>query len=331
MRIGFTYDLRDDYPARGYAEDEAAECESSETVSGIVDALTSLGHEIDPIGHVRNLATRLVRGDRWDLVFNIAEGISGPSREAQVPALLEAYDVPYTFSDPLTLSIALHKAMAKRIVRDCGVPTPAFAVVEQLSDINDVKLAFPLFAKPVAEGSSKGVSGASIVRTADALASVCGTLLKKYLQPVLVEQFLPGREFTVGVVGTGRQAEALGAMEIRLGEHAEPSVYSRGNKAAWEGRVFYSLVEQPFLDEAVSVALGAWRALGCRDGGRVDLRCDAAGKVHFLEVNTLPGLDPKTGDLVVLCGLNGIGYRELIASILKQAIGRLQATDVARR
>lgn len=325
MRIGFTYDLHDEYPALGYAEDEAAECESPETVRAIADTLGSLGHDTDCIGHVRNLAVRLVRGDRWDLVFNMAEGVNGPGREAQVPALLEAYDVPYTFSDPLTLSLALHKAMAKRVVRDAGVPTPAFVVIEQLTDVHDVELAFPLFAKPVAEGSSKGVSRASIAGTPDALVAVCRTLLENYRQPVLVEQFLPGREFTVGVIGTGRSAVSLGAMEIHLGEQAEQSVYSRHNKVAWEDRVSYSLVERPMLDEAVTVALAAWRALGCRDGGRVDVRCDAHGAVNFLEVNTLPGLDPTTGDLVVLCGLNGISYRELIATIVAQACERLQA------
>lgn len=330
MRIGLTFDLRGDYPALGYAEDEAAECEDPETVQSIVETLSSLGHAVDTIGHIQNLTTRLANGERWDLVFNMAEGVSGPGREAQVPALLEAYRIPYTFSDPLTLSIALHKAIAKRIVRDCGVPTPAFAVVESVSDVDAVALAFPLFAKPVAEGSSKGISGASIAHTPQALASVCRVLLEKYRQPVLVEEFLPGREFTVGIVGTGRDARALGAMEIRLGEAAEQGVYSRENKIKWRGRVFYSLVEPPVLDEAVGVALGAWRALGCRDGGRVDLRCDGGGRVQFLEVNTLPGLDPTTGDLVVLCGLNGIPYRELIAMILAQAIMRVQSTDAAR-
>ena len=328
MRVGFTYDLRDDYPALGYAEDESAECESPETIRAIVDVLASLGHHTDSIGHVRNLAARLVRGDRWDLVFNIAEGVSGASREAQVPALLDAYGVPYTFSDPLTLSLALHKATAKRVVRDCGIATPDFSVIEQMADVPDVDLTYPLFAKPVAEGSSKGVTGASIVNTPEALGAVCRSLIERYRQPVLVERFLPGREFTVGVVGTGRHARAIGAMEIHLGERAEQGVYSRLNKVAWEDRVSYSLVEQPFLDEAVGVALAAWQALGCRDGGRVDVRCDADGTVNFLEVNPLPGLDPKTGDLVVLCGLNGISYRELIAMIVSQAWARVQAVDV---
>jgi D-alanine-D-alanine ligase len=325
MRLGLTYDLREAYPALGLAEDEAAEFESPHTIDAIADALVSLGHETDRIGHIRDLAARLVRGDRWDLVFNMAEGVSGAGREAQVPALLEAYDIPYTFSDPLTLSVALHKGMAKRVVRDSGIPTPAFAIVDDLTDIDEIDLPFPLFAKPVAEGSSKGVSHASIVGSRAALISICRTLVERYRQPVLVEQFLPGREFTVGIVGEGRDAAALGAMEIHLGEYAEQGVYSRSNKAAWQGRVTYSLVEPPLVDEAVDVALGAWRALGCRDAGRVDVRCDGSGRVNFLEVNPLAGLDPIAGDLVVLCGLNGIGYRDLMAMIIARARDRSEA------
>src|ERR1700733_176625 len=157
MRIGVTYDLRSDYLALGYGEEETAEFDAEETIAAVCDALGGLGQTPIRIGGIRPLAKALVAGERWDAVFNICEGLKGVSREAQVPALLEAYGIPYLFSDPLTLALALDKAMAKRVVRDCGVPTADFAVIESEADIAGVTLDFPLFLKPVAEGSGKGV------------------------------------------------------------------------------------------------------------------------------------------------------------------------------
>jgi D-alanine-D-alanine ligase len=156
-----TYDLRDDYLAEGYGEEETAEFDHPATIAAIEGALRTLGHETERIGHIRTLAKRLVAGEKWDLVFNIAEGLRGFGREAQVPALLEAYDIPYVFSDPLVLSLALHKGMTKRVIRDLGIPTPDFTVVESPEEIERVALPFPLFAKPIAEGTGKGVTAAS--------------------------------------------------------------------------------------------------------------------------------------------------------------------------
>ena len=331
MRIGLTYDLRDEYLARGYDEDEVAEFESAETIQILQQTLAALGHEPVGIGHARNLTERLALGDRWDLVFNIAEGLHGAGREAQVPALLEAYEIPYTFSDPLTLALSLHKGMAKRVVRDAGVPTPDFAVVERPTDVNQIRMPFPVFVKPVAEGSSKGVSGVSMVLNATELAAGCLMLLDRYRQPVLVEEFLPGREFTVGIAGTGPEAAALGVMEIHLREEAEGAAYTRANKTMYEGRVAYTLVEDDKRDEAIDVALAAWRALGCRDAGRVDLRCDSRGAVNFLEVNPLAGLHPTHSDLVILCRLKGIGYQRLIETIVSLACDRVSGQNGSRR
>src|SRR5262249_11507854 len=156
MLIGFTYDLRDDYRSRGYDEQEVAEFERSETIDAIESILLSLGHRVDRIGGIDKLAARLVRGDRGDLVVNLAEGMHGFAREAQVPALLDAFGIPYTFSDALVLAVTLHKAMTKRIVRDLGIATPDFLVVESAADAVPCPLAFPVFAKPVASGSSIG-------------------------------------------------------------------------------------------------------------------------------------------------------------------------------
>jgi D-alanine-D-alanine ligase len=270
------------------------------------------------------LLDRLLKGDRWDIVFNIAEGMHGFGREALVPALLDAYEIPYTFSDPLTLSTTLHKPTAKRIVRDHGIPTPEFSVVHHMRDIERVELAYPLFAKPVAEGTSKGIDRTSKVASRVELSAVCERLLKAYRQPVLVEQFMPGREFTVGIIGTGQAARALGVMEILLKERAEPEIYTFTNKRQFQERVGFRLASDAVAEAAGRVALDAWSALGSRDAGRVDLRCDADGRVFFLEANPLAGLHPTDSDLVILARLLGMSYARLIALILSSAVERMK-------
>ena len=189
MIIGLTYDLRSEYLAEGYSEDETAEFDRDDTVSAIEAALQSLGHHTERIGHGRQLAAALSAGKRWDLVFNIAEGMYGIGREAQVPALLDMYRIPYTFSDPLVMSLTLHKGMTKRVIRDAGVPTTDFFVVETPDDADDVHLAAPYFVKPVAEGTGKGINLDSIIRSRDALKPACRRLLDLYRQPVIVEPY----------------------------------------------------------------------------------------------------------------------------------------------
>ncbi|HEY4265862.1 MAG TPA: hypothetical protein VGM72_11135, partial [Micropepsaceae bacterium] len=234
MRIGVTYDLRADYLARGMSEEESAEFDAEITIASICEALSGLGHEPVRIGHIRALTQRLAADERWDAVFNICEGLSGYAREAQVPALLEAYAIPVVFSDPLTLALTLDKAWTKRIVRSAGVPTPDFAVIETPADIDGVNLPFPLFLKPVAEGSGKGVSERSRVDTQSGLRATASDLLMKFRQPVLAETYLPGREFTVGITGTGQDASALGVMEIKPTAQGTQSGYSYENKEHWE-------------------------------------------------------------------------------------------------
>src|ERR1044072_6572213 len=153
MRIGVTYDLKSDYLALGHSEEHVPEFDSEITIDAICDALTAQGWQVSRIGHVKNLVEKLARGERWDAVFNFCEGLKGLSREAQVPAILEAYDIPYVFSDPLTMAVTLDKARAMRVAREQGVPTPDFAEIEKIADLGKVKLPYPLFLKPVAEGS----------------------------------------------------------------------------------------------------------------------------------------------------------------------------------
>jgi D-alanine-D-alanine ligase len=321
VRIGFTYDLRDDYLREGYTEEETAELDAAETIDAIEAELTSLGHFVDRIGGVKALTRRLAAGERWDLVFNYAEGLFGYAREAQVPALLDAYQIPYTFSDGLVFAMTLHKGMAKHVVRDLGIPTPDFALVLAESDVARVNLPYPLFVKPVAGGSSVGVSAASHVADSRALAATCRDLLGKYRQPALVETFLPGRELTVGIVGTGSRARVLGVMEVILTPDAEAVGYSYSNKKLLRAR--YEIVNDRTAGEAAEIALQAWNGLGCRDSGRVDCRCDRDGHPQFLEVNPLAGLHPILGDLVILAGLVGVPYSRLIESIVSSACERL--------
>lgn len=323
MKIGLTYDLRDDYLAEGYTKEETAEFDRLDTIEAIEDALRISGYQTDRIGNIKALIKRLTSGDRWDMVFNIAEGLYGFGREAQVPTLLEAYGIPYTFSDPLALTIALHKGMAKHVFRDFGIPTPDFTVIETEDDIAYMEIPFPIFAKPVAEGTGKGITAASKITSRHELKHVCRNLLTTFRQPVLIESFLPGRELTVGILGSGKEAVALGVMEIHLKDHAERDVYSLLNKENYQELVVYELVDDDMARDAKETALAAWRVLGCRDAGRIDLRADASGRPNVMEINPLAGLHPVHSDLPIICNLVGIPYHELISMIMRSAWKRV--------
>lgn len=327
MKIGLTYDLRQDYLDLGYGEEETAEFDRIDTVEAIEQTIQALGHQTDRIGNIWSLTARLAAGDCWDLVFNIAEGLRGMGREAQVPALLDAYDIPYTFSDPLVMSLTLHKGLTKRVLRDLGIPTPDFAEVHTEADIRRVNLPYPLFAKPIAEGTGKGVTPASKIQNPAALEKVCKQLLATFKQPVLVETFLPGREFTVGIVGTGADARSVGIMEVILNENAEQEVYSYVNKERCEEFVGYVPVNDPMAAGAVEIALAAWRALGCRDAGRLDLRADADGVPNLMELNPLAGIHPKHSDLPIICELVGTSYLRLFEMILESAQKRVHTNN----
>jgi D-alanine-D-alanine ligase len=326
VRVGLTYDLRLEYLAAGYGEEETAEFDQPGTIDALEGALRELGHDVDRVGHARNLVVRLAAGDRWGLVFNICEGLRGVAREAQVPAILDLYEIPYTFSDPLVMALSLHKGLTKQAVQAAGIPTPRFAVVDRIADVEAIELPFPLFAKPVAEGTGKGVTPASKVESRDKLRRICEQLLSRYRQSVLVETYLPGREFTVGLVGTGQRARVLGTLEIVLLSGAEENVYSYVNKERCEELVEYRLVHDETDEEvkqAEDFALAAWRALNCRDAGRVDLRSDSAARPYFLEVNPLAGLHPQHSDLPILCTQLGIPYLDLIRWIVSSALERV--------
>ncbi len=323
LAVGLCYDLKEDYLRAGFAPEDVLEFDGEDTVAGLAEALASLGHTVVRVGRGRELARRLTAGERWDLVFNICEGVRGRSREAQVPALCELFDQPYTFADPLTCAVTLDKAVAKRIVRDSGLPTAPFAVVVTPEDAAAVTLPLPLFAKPLAEGSSKGVGAASLARTPEELRAACRALHAAYRQPVLVEAFLPGREVTVGIVGHGAAVRVVGVMEVSFTGRAEAAAYTALNKEEYLERVAYRLLlDDPLAEPARSLALAVFAALDCRDAARIDLRCDENGRLHFLEVNPLPGINRVRSDLPIMARLAGVAYEELIAAIVNSARAR---------
>ena len=325
--VGLVYDLRSEYLAQGYSEDYVAEFDSDGTIDAIEQTIQECGYRTERIGNGRALSARLVAGDRWDMVFNIAEGIGGRNRESLVPAMLEMYGIAYTFSDPLVCALTLDKAMAKQWIAQYGLATPEFDVIESPEDIEEVNLNYPLFAKPLSEGTGKGIDQNSKIENKTQLKQVCTELLTKFNQPVLVEEFLCGREFTVGILGTGSEALVLGTMEIELISRDEPAIYSYLNKEECESRILYHpLQDDPVLKEKVeSLAIGCYQVLQCRDAGRVDIRCDGKGEPCFIEINPLAGLHPQHSDLPMIATQEGMDYRMLIGTILQNAFKRAEA------
>jgi len=323
LKIGLTYDLRDDYIAAGFDEEATAEFDRADTIEFLERAIRSRGYQTERIGRLDRLIDAYRSGRRWDLVFNIAEGLHGFGRESVIPALLESWGIPCTFSDPLVLAVSLHKGVAKRIVRDQGIATPDFAVCATPREVAQVSLPFPLFIKPVAEGTSKGVDASSVIRDQASLLAVGRKLIDRFGQPVLVETFLPGREFTVCLLGDGDETEVIGALEVHLLDGADANVYTYRNKEDCEELVRYSAASDAPAQAAMTLARRAWIALGARDAGRVDVRLDPAGKANFIECNPLPGLHPHHSDLPILCGLVGYPYEKLVGRIVESALARV--------
>ncbi|HUV41053.1 MAG TPA: ATP-grasp domain-containing protein [Sedimentisphaerales bacterium] len=325
MIIGLTYDLRIDYENSGYDQEDIAEFDSEETITLIDRAIQSLGYKTDRIGNARSLSARLVAGEKWDLVFNIAEGLFGRCRESHVPSILEVYNIGYTFSDPLVCAITLDKDFAKRIVRDAGIPTAKFKVIESCEDIDHTAFEYPLFAKPVAEGTGKGINHNSRIESNDQLTQTCAYLLDRFAQPVLVEEFLPGREFTVGILGNGDDAYVLGILEIEMPQDKKGAIYSYVAKEQCEQLVNYLPYRKGSLHgQLEQLALKSYKALQCRDAARVDFRCDRKGMPCFLEINPLPGLHPTHSDLPMIAAAEGMRYEELIGQIINNALKRLK-------
>jgi D-alanine-D-alanine ligase len=327
MDVGLTFDLREEHlPHEGAPPDYHAEFDSEENIRHLQTAIEGLGHGVHLIGSIGKLVRFLAEGRRVDIVFNMAEGLGSRSREAQVPAVLEAFGIPYTGSDPLTMAVCLDKAMTKRLWQQEGLPTPDFRVVSNMAAFDaackDLP-ALPLFVKPLHEGSSKGIGAGSVVESVQDLRDRVEWTLSWYQQPALVERFLPGREFTVGILGNGHGARVLGVGEIVLTRLDQ--VYGYTQKEEWETRVPQKLIpldSTALLDMLSSLALRAYHAVECRDLARLEIRLDDEGNPHLLEINPIVGLHPTHSSLPILATQAGLSYEQLIAEILHHAIAR---------
>jgi D-alanine-D-alanine ligase len=323
-------------PSVPRADDAFAEWDSPETVAAVERALHGLG-EVIRLEATPDFPERL-RETRPDIVFNMAEGLAGQNRESHVPAICEFYGVPYSGSDPLTLSLCLHKARAKQMLAFHGIATAPFVLVETLAEARAVKrdgrLSYPLFAKPVQEGSSKGITERNFIRDRGELLACVAELLEVYEQPVLLEEFLPGAEFTCGVLGNGREARVLPLVGMRFDALPEGALPIYGFEAKW----IWDTPDQPIkifecpaavdesLHEAIEqVTLRAYHALGCRDWSRIDVRLDGARVPHVMEVNPLPGILPNPEDnscLPKAAAAAGLTYDELIQTCVLAAARR---------
>lgn len=321
MKVGLTYDLRSWYIDRGYSMDETAEFDKQETVDALENSLKLMGHETEPVGNAFQLVEALAAGHTWDIVFNIAEGLYGDGRESVVPALLDQYKIPYVFSGPVIMGLSLNKHLAKLIVAASGVPVSPGCLVTELKDLDKHNLRYPLFIKPVSEGTGKGITEKSLVNSSAELLKMAEWILKEFRQPALVEEYLPGREFTVGVTGYGEDAIAIGGMEVMTINNLPYSVEVKEN---YQNYCSYKPLDADIIDECKAVALRAWKALDAVDAGRVDLKADRNGKICFIEANPLAGLNPIHSDLPILARMYGIEYQTLIEMIMKAAIKRIR-------
>jgi D-alanine-D-alanine ligase len=323
MRIGITYDLKEDLSGRpDLPDDFQEEFDSPATVEAIAEVLRGLGHQVEKLGDGRELLERLL-ADPPDFVFNFAEGRGiGRCREARVPAVLEMLGIPYTGSDPLTLAATLDKDCAKRLAASAGVAVPKGFIVSR-ADEAPSQLTFPVIVKPAWEGSSKGIRGKSLVEHASDLPDVVESIQSDHGQPVLVEEYIDGDEVTVGLIGNA-PPRLIGVMRVLPVQPTERFVYSLEVKRDYLRQVRYEVPPRlsASMNETVEkAARRAYEVLGCRDVSRIDFRL-RDGVPYFLEVNPLPGLNPDYSDLVIMARAAGWRYDELIATILQAAIDR---------
>jgi len=319
MKVGLTYDLRSWYLDRGYSMEDTAEFDKQDTVNSLDNALRKMGFETEQIGNCFQLIDSLSAGKRWDLVFNIVEGLYGDGRESVVPAILDQYQIPYVFSGPVILGISLNKYLTRLIVSAAGVPVSPGMLISSGQDIQKCNLQYPLFIKPVSEGTGKGINEKSLLNSPAELKEMAEWILARFNQPALVEEYLPGREFTVGVIGSGDDAIAIGGMEIECRDNLPYSVEFKENYREF---CKYIPMAKEFSEECKTVALNVWKALGGVDGGRVDVKADRDGRMCFMEVNPLAGLHPIDSDLPILSRMIGIDYQTLIEMIMRSAIKR---------
>ena len=319
MKVGLTFDLRSWYLDRGYSMEDTAEFDKEDTVNAIAAALVKMGFETEKIGNAFQVIEALAAGKTWDLVFNIAEGLYGDGRESVIPAILDQYRIPYIFSGPVILGVSLNKYLTRLIVSSAGVPVSPGMLISKVEDISKCNFEYPLFIKPVSEGTGKGITEKSLLNSQSELKEMAEYILKRFNQPALVEEYLPGREFTVGVLGTGDEAVAVGGMEIICHNNLPYSVEFKEN---YKEFCKYIPMDNDFAEESKRVAVNVWKAIGGLDGGRVDVKEDRNGRICFIEVNPLAGLHPVDSDLPILSRMAGIEYQVLIERSVGSALKR---------
>jgi D-alanine-D-alanine ligase len=324
--VGLTYDLITDYPVEeGAPKDVYGEFDSEETLERLESGIRSLGYSVRRIGNMEKLVSFLANKQTVDIVFNIAEGRWGRDREAQIPSLLEAHRIPYTFSDPLTLGICLDKALTKRLWELEGLPVAPFCEVQSVDDFNapiEAGLEFPMFVKPVREGSSIGVRLESVVENADQLKEQVKRVIHLYNQPALVEEFLSGREFTVAILDFDGRPKVLGALEVTKAAVTKVNGFEQKNDWATYGPIaFKPLDESPLKEYLAEICLHAYQVMGCRDAARIDLRMDKHGNPQLMEINALSGLSEHSA-LPIIAANAGYSFEALIDQILQNALLR---------
>lgn len=333
MRIGLTYNLKSELPPSFSKDPEhVEEFDAAETIEAISCALESGGFEVVRLGFSDDLAIRL-KEERVDFVFNIAEGLSGRNRESQVPAILEMLDIPYFGSDALALGMSLDKLVFKKICYQAGIPTPRHVRIDNLRDLKNIdKIGYPAIIKPAWEGSSKGVYNASCVNNYQAAEKICLVLFDKYPnQPLIAEEYIKGREITVGITGNS-PAEVIGLMEIRFREKKPDFFYSLEVKRDWQNLVEYIVgpdIDNSLKEEIETVSLKAFREFDARDVCRMDFKISNDNKPYLLEINPLPGLSPEYSDLIIMIKKLGVKYDDFIISILQHALKRYNLKSVS--
>ena len=326
IKVGVTYNPKHAEQAATAAPDAQAEYDSMDTVLAIASAIRSHGHQTVLLEADQTLPRRLLE-EKPDLVFNIAEGSAGRAREAQVPALLDLFEIPYTGSDATTLCLSLDKALTKRVLATHRIPTPRYHLFSPGSPVRTAGLRFPVIVKPNAEGSSKGIADFCIVTDAKALKELVQKNFTLYGGDVLAEEFLSGREFTVGVLGNGEALRVFPPMEIVY--HASPiagyNVYNYTVKQSYEKFVSYHCpaeIPAKMEQELIRLSKAIFLALGCRDFARIDFRADESGKLYFIEINPLPGLAPHYSDYPMLAEFCGVPHEALVYAVLRAGAER---------
>jgi len=319
-------------------DDLYAEWDAPETIDAVRKALASHPDvEVEVIEAIPDRAIDRLLIKDFDIVFNLAEGFVGAAREAQFPALLEMLGVPYTGSGPLSLAIALDKARTKEILSYHGIPVARFVTCDSTVDSIRSLLPgsdFPYVVKPISEGSSKGIRNSSFVTSVDALNREIERIVTEYSQPAMIEEFLPGREFTAAVLGNGKKAHVLPLVEINLGELPPEAngIYS------YEAKWIYDVAEKPLniftcpadvsdklRDEIENVVLSTYDVLDCRDWARIDVRLDSRGRANIIEVNPLPGILPNPEEnscYPKAARAAGLTYEAMLLSVLKSGCER---------